>query len=773
MYITDLVNRIRNILVREQLVDAETFKPLPDPYKKHHLRQITLYIMVNTDAKFKYDLDTEPSISHFVNTIVPVPKCLLHSIVFELHLDWAFGECIAYTPGWFAYQFLIDIADSIKHYEAFAIVDYANTVLQAIYTNIARSIFHSADSVTDRKILFNKMFVVLSEVVHFIHRPIPSDDMKRTMRSKYVGHIVSSNLELLLYSLELYLNRPVLGKGNVRYAMYELMKEKDPLVDDGDKAYSEDIIETMDRINVLFLNALQDNLMEIDVRIYLDWSEIEGVDRRSVQQQVGELAYQLDEILSANECFEHAVHGMLRAFIIKPQTLEEKIADCNIGRLIEELELICPDTGDNKTLSLWLDGFLDRGALVLNNAECLDTLAIHRKSLGVDQVKRMIDFVVDCDNSDESIEDKLIDICVHSLDNFDDDTMLDVILYSMENRAPDSEIFEMENFSQALIEVFNKTTIKAARKPFIKLLFQNPQKFFDKVFAEALLSNVQLVQTFEVLNHTVKAFQPLAATHLSKLIETPPDSLNAQFLPKLLAHLFTLDVIEPHEFIIETLYKRFLTDALANKNYARTLLIVTTLWNIRRSYKFGTMCAPLLVVCSQVLELCRWDCTTFTTQKTAIVLQTIDLVVVLKDAFLPTASKLDISWVSKNVQSNKKLTRYYFRELIDHGAQHPTFVEYLGGPKSGEDLTRNQAHRFLCEQLVRCTANEMVHLANDSRLLPYFWDAIKLIAAIVSQSDTTTGENCLKYISVAFLKFAEVSYERHINSAILTTSNFR
>lgn len=741
---------------RKGYYDAATSRPLPE--FDVQLRKIVFYLVLNTEATFKYDLMTDHSVCHLMNTLPALPKALLHALIWGLHLERHFCDIIAYTPIWFAYQFIDNVVESLKYADPYETLERVDQLVRAIYTNIARSDFRQMEAV-DKKIILNKYFDVTMDLMRHFYSPDAEkfEKWSKNKYRKYMGFVLKHNLNMISHCFELFKKRPSLKSDPIEYNIFALMSEREPLIDDHRENYSDIVRDTLHQMNTSLLNSLQYNVMQVDCNAFMYWVEVDIDEEYTLQRLVGEAAYKVEQTINLNECFTHDVSTQLKSIVIKPLTIPEMIARIEtIGEWIEKLEKLA-DT-NNEHIELWLNGFIDQGVLVLGNTECLEVLELHVKSLTVPIIKRLIQFASNAGNDDEGcVEEKLIEICLNSFDQLTTAQIFEVIQYAIDEQKSAFGNFQLDNFDQFLIEVFNKTTFTQNRNAYLKLLFQNPQLFYAKLFDEALTTEMQMQHMIEILGATSTIFKNFATNQLDDLIVRENDSGDSQeLLPKLLANLFTIEILKPSEFIVDIFYKRHLVDAMKNLDYNRLELLITTLNIIAGNFKFEGMCPPLLVMSSQLLELCRWNLTKFTDQLVSIVTKTIEFINAIIKVFLPTASQNEKSWIIPKLASYGPLTRYYFQKLaLPKETQPKKFDEFLW-PSNRKQDNKQDCVKFLCEYLVRCTAKEINRLAKNEKLLPCFWEAFELISTIVARSNQGNEVNCLKYCCNAFLSIVQV-----------------
>lgn len=748
--IEEIVLKIREMLLSKGLIDAESHKPVA----RHAdlLRKITFYLMLNTEVTLKHDLISDHNVSHLLKTVPQLSSCLLLAVVWSLSLDEFLCECIAYAPIWFSYAFIENSADSLKYSAPYETLGRVDRLIRSIYTNIARSDYRAMDPV-ERKVIFNRLYAVIMELLRNFFSPSEEkfENWTKNRQYMYMGYVVKQNLELILHCLNLFLNKPPARDSRIPRA-FELMREREPLVEEHRREYSETTRETLHWLNTTLLNTLQSNVMQVDCNAFMYWVEVDLDEETTLQRSVGEAAHALCQLLNVNESFEHDVGDILKSIAIRPLTTEELIEQSSIGAMIEKLEKM---GRDEPQLHAWIDGFVRRGELVLNNQECLETIEMHRRSLTVDNIRTMIEFAASVNRADGCvIEDKLIENVTSALGNFNENEILNLIQYSIELGGAPSDYLQSEDFDQMLVETFNKVTFSQDSRSYFELLLQNPKAFYDKVLEEALTTEKQMIEMVEVMRITARIYKLFFNDHLEQLIGEKCNASNRNFIAKLIAQLFTMHIDDPTEFIINKLYKKYLVQALQVKNINQILLIIESMLGIAHGYDFSGICPPILVMAAQVLELCRWNATTFSENAVTAVVKCQEFVHEIMKKFLPTASDEDRKWIKGKIGDYEPLTKFYFQKLsLTKEQPIQRFDEFLLQGKSADG---QKAFKFLCEHLMRCTSKEVKWLSSNAELLQALWEALNTIALIFKRANDRTTGDCLRYCCNSVLAVVEV-----------------
>lgn len=369
---------------------------------------------------------------------------------------------------------------------------------------------------------------------------------------------------------------------------------------------------------------------------FMYWVEVDLDDETTLQRAVGEAAYNLQELINVNACFKHDVTTQLKTITVKPLTVEERVSQSTIGELIAKLESLPRGDAD---LGLWIDSFIGRGDLVLGNQECLDTLDSFADILTSGNIRQLILHASGKDD-DNCVEEKLVDICLKSFDYLPVSDILPLVNITIEQQKRHFSAFQLDNFDNMLIEVFNKSKYVEDSKSYLKLLFQNPQLFYDKVFDEAIKSEHQMNHMLDILKATKKVGHNYVETNLTLMINEKSktdDETVQQIIPKFVTKLFFLNIIEPTVFVTQLLYQKYLIPAILAGNNPQIALLMKIFWQVSIKYRFGDLSPPILVMAAQVLQQCRWDLVKYNNELETIVTRTIDFIGEVLKKYLPTA----------------------------------------------------------------------------------------------------------------------------------------
>lgn len=614
------------------------------------LRKITFYLILNTEATFKYNLSEDYNVVHLLGTIPQISKMLLLSLIWELHLNEYFYECIAYAPIWFSLQFIDIAVDSLKFADPHQVLDCVDKLVCAIYLNITRSDYRVM-GVVDKKIILGKYF---DHTMDFLRHFFTPDAEKFSNFSKfkyslYTGHVLRHNLTMIIKCFGLYKTKPELDVDK-KFLIYSLMSKKDSEIDNHSQTYSEPVNETLHKINTALLNSLQSNVMMVNIDTFLNWVEEDIDDEYTLQSVVGEAAFAVTNLIQIHECFKHDVLAQLQSIAIKPLTPEEKAKNATIGDILIKLDNM---SAENDTRSVWITQLIGRGILVFENDECMETLEQNVKYFSLENILEILQYIKTAEND---VEDNVKELITNSVEHLSFAHIQDVIVQVIAMQSETSRTIELDDFPQTLIETFNRSTQTLHSKLSFKIMVQNPIKFFNKIFKRALQNEQEIADLIKFIVATDKVSSKLIENELKNLFEIDFDRLDAKertIIPKFVSQLFFADLIAKPQFIQTWLYKP-LSKALSEKNYTKIVCLLKSLLHISHKFDFEKLCPPVLVMCGQVLDHCRWDIVKYTEELETIVVVCIDVIREVMKKFLPvgtdTGKKFDIFLTCKIIQ---------------------------------------------------------------------------------------------------------------------------
>lgn len=524
--------------------------------------------------------------------------------------------------------------DSLKFADPHQVLECVDKLVFAIYVNIARSDYRMM-GIVDKKIILGKYY---DHTMDFLRHFFTPDSEKFSNFSKfkyslYTGHVLRHILMMIIKCFALYKSKPELDVDK-KLLIYSVMSGKDNEIDNHSHVYSEPVDETLHKINTALLNSLQSNVMMVNIDTFINWVEEDIDDEHTLQNVVGEAAYNVINLIQVNECFKHDVLVQLQSISIKPLTLAEKSQKATIGEILNKLDFM---SAECDTRPVWLAELISRGILVFENDECMETLEQNVKYFSIENVLEILKYA----RTAETIEDNVKELVINSVENFSLNETHEIIIPVVDMQIESGRTIELDDYPQALIEIFNKSSQTLYSKLAYKIMVQNPIKFYQTVFKRALQSEQEIEDVTKFIVATNRISLRLIEHELKNLFETEFDELDAKerlIIPKFISQLFFADLIARPQFIQAWLYKP-LNKALTEKIYTKILCLLQSFLAISHKFNFEKLCPPVLVMCGQVLDHCRWDIIKYTEELENIVVVSIDVIREVMKKFLPTATE--------------------------------------------------------------------------------------------------------------------------------------
>ncbi|XP_075158941.1 gem-associated protein 4b-like [Haematobia irritans] len=767
--INELVRRLQNYLADVDLVDKETKIPLPG--KDQKLRKILMFLMFNTDATYKYNLKDDHNIVHVLEMCPLMPKFLLVTLVWELHLDQYFNEMLSYSPCWFSFQYFEPATDSLKYIDdAFEVLAKVEQLLKAIIISISRSYLRVMDSV-DKKIIFNKLYDYAMNMLRLFYTPDAEKfkDFNKKKMYKYSGFALKHLLQLVLYSFDVYENADVC-KPLEDWKEYDICSQPNKQIDKKTSKDLEDVKTQQLKIITALLNALQNNVLLVKLDIFLYWVEIDLNEKQTLQEVVGVMAYHVGERMVKNRTFGHDVQHQLQGIAIKPKTLEEVIKESRIGDILNALD----DTKlEYKERRVWFDELINRTVLALGNDECMHTIKQNIKLIRVEHCLQILDFIKmeilrnhaeeldtstddikpDIQNMDLDPEDyeEISELIILALPNFNVPQILEVLNYECKLFGYATTLFSRADISNRSTEFFNKCSGDSSQfdvQQFLMYTFEQPQLLWQNFF-ECACHNMEHICNYTA---TVKQCRPLSNNYFQPQLMAAFNDLSCleqRYFPALLCDIyFTLYYPDNKTDFLKKIIHKQVNEFLDNQQFTYLLPLVKCL-NLINSYgetqsnkplNFGEITAPVLLMAAQIMDKARWDLITYTDVRDEIVRECIQFIQKTSKKFLPNATEKDRKWITKVIKdSYKPLTQYYFQKYSMTPDQIPVEFDRFLIRLDIED--KSEAEMFLIINYVRCTMKETEWLARSERLLPHISDVMIILSGVVNETENPNAIN--------------------------------
>ncbi|KAG5679634.1 hypothetical protein PVAND_009192 [Polypedilum vanderplanki] len=738
IYVKEIALRLKNVFLSRGYNNQES----------HELRKINLLLMLNTEASFKYDLKEDIKICHLLNNFAPLTKCLYANLIWELKLEKYLYEALKFLPSWFILQFLDEIVDSLRFSKSFDVILQVKELVEAIYTNICRMDYKctSSDQQVDQKIILSKFTDNFTSLLRNYNTPNTEESLTKSKRRlrEFNGYALNYQLQLVLSCLKMFQEKPQF-EIDEKFHIYKINADKEPETNNySTNRYSESVSETLNTLNVILLNTLQNSILNITLEDFMYWVEIdiddiliEDIDlkRDNLQKLIGEQAYELIELINANEKFEHNVVKQLSTISIKPKSIQDIAKEATVGTILEKIE-------NSPSRGVWLDELLSRKDTLYFNTECLQTII---DNIEIVDMKHLLKMLNDHQNfsmdSEDEAQMKEIFLKAGSKLNTESITMwIEELIRTMGsdyNVLIDTEIVyenEMRNYMNKISE----TNIE--EKTMWRLILKYPQKFY-----EMLLEQIEINQDETTILKVIEITMSISSNFIKKLIIDGPDiSSKKSSYHNLLAGIFKLQIMERKEFVKDILMNNF-SKALSCNDHKLLLVHLHTLKILSNHIKITDLLPPLMIQLAQILDKFRWDLMTYSSTREEIVDLAITNIQHLIKTVLINGSKNEKEWIKSKIDNLKVSTKFYFQKLsLEKGEEIVPFDEFLAYPDKLQDASKAKITTFLCDAIVKCTSKECKRLMNNEILQKFYTNALTCIAMIVKKSNQSVPIECLK-----------------------------
>ncbi|KXJ84205.1 hypothetical protein RP20_CCG016400 [Aedes albopictus] len=753
-FIIEIVARlVKYLRIRRYL--NEDNKPVPEC--KDQLRKITLFMVLNTDVSFKYDLGKDTKLCHLLNTIPQLTKCLLINCIWGASLDEYFYEVLSYTPQWFMMQFVDQAVTSLKFSKPYEILGRVEAMVKAIYYSICRT---DADwkkidrnRFVEQQRTLGKLFDFLMEFLRYFNTPDMSKFERWTKLSmhKYHGFALKHMFGIVLYCLDMYLNKS-LFKIDEKMGIYQIMGEEHVPKKEIPEQYSHGADGYLMKINNCLLNTLQTCVMEVTIDGFMYWVEIEisvgdRGEKMSLQQFIGESAFKLCEMLKDNKVLQHNVLKQLPAISLRPKSQAEKAMELSMRDLMEKLES-CREVFERK---LFFNEFLRRGAQVFGNAECLELIEQNMDLISGDNVRKLIEYdnrplEQDEMESDEPAEEavKLRQLILKSVDYLLLEEANSLIKFMIATYGLEYDRYRTPTLVEEIIEYtnrFNSASLQLGAAtddsdiPF-RLIFQCPSLFYQRLTRPSRSASpaVHCTST-QVIAKTKSLAVPYLSAQVRSLLSDKFEITKSNSLSVFVLKLYNLDLFERNHFLqgylLQGADEAFRTGNFIALTEVLGLMHLVVDKNLH-CFKLDSL-KQVTVKLAEISEKLRYDVTKLEPTHP----QGIERV-----ALLEKILKI-MSGPVRTLRALKEESKRRFRELTE----------------GFTPITKFYFHRTL----VQCTAGEAERLGRDPVLLPHLNDSVLIILVLLVENPN--HYECLKSCLTNYLHVVQ----KHILPPLLAT----
>ncbi|XP_058063600.1 uncharacterized protein LOC131213554 [Anopheles bellator] len=797
-YIIEIVARLLRYLRKQNYLDADN-KVIGQ--HEAQLRKIAMYLVLNTDASFLYDLKQDGRVGQLLCTAPQLSKCLLLNCIWGLDLDRFLYEMVSYSPLWFSMQFLPQTVTSLKYAKPYELLERIEALVRSIHLAIYRNDRNWRKIDRNRYVehvrTLDRMTEHVAALLFYVNTPDASkfEGWSKLRKHRYFGYVLKHLFSMIIACLNTFTCEPPTELPHSEtLAMYDLFEESKKSVTARSTAPELTSVtrKKMLAIHNIALNTLETCISDVSIDRFLYWSEIdlfsEGDETVTLQQVIGESAYHLTKQLKSVQ--QHRCHKVLcrlANFVVRPKSMAEKADAMNLGLLMLKIDSA---TVESERL-IYLTSFMKRRELVFGNAECLEFVEQHLSLLNEKHVRMMIEYdtsepvgdELQC-REDELPEErvKLRELILRRVQELPLTQFHQLVKFMIETFGRDYVRYQQANFSFEMIGLINSlrpNAEKLTRKTVQLLMFQSPHTFFFKLIRTLYDMGKEHSEYYvDMALEVMDRHREIATYYIREFIEALlwedfDLRLNAA-LCYMTRRIYELEFVDQGSFI-----EYFLLRGVKDAYKKRELDVVHKLLTL-----FEQLWPPLLTVyCATKQNMVRRvglaiaiglaeqigglrnDMGHHEKQESKPV-DPIDLVTMIIELLEPTLECLkkicsdeDMQEILEKMTAEPLSTQYYFQK---HLRQQPKVIECDGNeatvapfisfaaflyqdelqpPVDDERITT-----FLVQLLPQCTLTEALDMARDDMLKAHLFDALATLVEKQPNRYSSLGRRLANHI---------------------------
>ncbi|XP_049539271.1 uncharacterized protein LOC125953379 [Anopheles darlingi] len=776
-YIIEIVARLLRFLRRQNYLNEHN--KVNEQYVTQ-LRQITMYLFLNTDVSFRYDLSRVVHVKHLLSTAPQLSKCLLLNCIWGLDLDRFLYEIVSNTPLWFSMQFLDQTISSLRYAKPYEVLERTESLVRSICLAIGRTDCDwqkiDRNRYVDHQRTLGKMCDHVAELLCFYNTPDSSkfQGWSKVRKHTYFGYVLWHLFKMVLTGLKLSDRRPQPKPLDGSMAMYELVIEPDrqntPPTPPASALYSGPTEQALLKITTCLLNTLETCIMHVSIERFVCWADIDlftNKETGTLQQLIGESAYRVSELLlSSKNNRQHSVLTHLAQFALRPRTLAEQASTMTLGQLMTKIE----ESATATQRMVYLNEFVKRGEQVLGNAECLAVLEQHKALLTGGHVRLMIEYDARDTVGDEMMDEddvpdervKLRELILLVVPNLPSRQFHSLVTFTIDTFGTDFDRYKQENFSSSLVAFINRmgsgpsdgaagrTMQRNTGATLQLLIFQCPTTIFTSIVNFVYdLRGPGMEYYVDAIIAIIERQRPIAARyiwqHLESILVTDLNICKTNALKYFAQRIYEIELYEREAF-----FRQLLLRGIEKAYESKNLLALEELLSL-----FNSTWKKLLTVyrapSKEMVRIVARETAVQLGQLTADLRaglvnsnpKGINALSLAIELLVPTLSVLerlcndaDIENVQKVAKSEWPLaTQYYFQVYLkpkprteDSEQKSKSFAEFLYDevlvPKVSSD---NAIRSFLVQILPQCVQSEVLFLAQDEMLRPQLFNAVETL----------------------------------------------
>ncbi|XP_058063381.1 uncharacterized protein LOC131213368 [Anopheles bellator] len=797
-YITEIVAQLLRYLRQQNYLDAAN-KVIPQHAAQ--LRKIAMYLFLNTDASFLYDLNQDGRVGQLLCTAPQLSKCLLLNCIWDLNLDRFLYEMVSYSPLWFSTQFLHQTVTSLKYAKPFKQLERVEALVRSMNLAIYRTDrdwcriylrrFEPHEQIIDRTV------ENISECLYFVNTPDPSkfNDWSADRKHLYSYYVMKRLLRMTIACLKTFTGEPPDAlPDSETLAMFNLFEENRNSITVWSTApeLTSAIRKRMMTINNLAFTTLEAHVSRISDECRHHWfitkvfSKFYG-EQVDLSRVILESSYWLTwQAWSMQEYRNHRIGYVLGDLAMTPMSYRPFVLKANAMDL-KLLMLKIDRTAMKDERYFYFNSFMKRKKQVFGNVECLAFVERHLLLVNGDHVRMMIEYDTSETDANEYLygEDELPDkrvklrkLILQLIPEMRPDSFGELVEFMIKTFGRDYVRYQQPNFmfeiDEFLLNYLQSNPVGFLNPKTVRLfVFQSPHIFFSSLIR--LLYNTGWVQSEYYVDIAIMVFsthrkiaQYYIAEYTEALLCDDFDSRLNATLCIMTRCLYERKLIDEEHFI-EYFLLRVVKDACKNREHGALHKLLTrfahlwpdlvTVYNPAKPNGNRIFHLAIAIGLAELIPGLRNDKYhhkeerhlvdhTYHHEEDSQPVDPIDLVTMIIELLEPTLDRLrsfssaeELREILTKMTVEPLSTQYYFQKhfvIKATGAPSLSFAAFMYQDELRPPVDDERITTFLVQLLPQCTLTEAVGLAQDDMLKAHLFDALAtLIDTLVEKQPSS------------------------------------
>lgn len=583
------------------------------------MRKFAFYIVLNAELPVLQEMLELNGIDSVIWTVTTIPQCLMCELMWSVHMDQFIQEIITFTYPQLSFEVAGAFLDNFKYFNPLECLDKLKALSTACYKTITRLHVLNCDADGIKSTVtaaFNNFQRCLK---YFIS---PPNEYKLNLLDKdhlyiYFGKRLHAMLLMISTCFECFVSKlEITFPGSDVYMLTYKDGSLKKDIPNADVCNIQDniVLECLNVCHTEMLDECKALVMDVSVEVFCSWSEVEE-NGKTMQQTIGELCYKVrNYLLTITELSEHPILGMMEPIARKPDEMEDIINATEDGIILQMVD------DQNLDKNIWIQSLVHKEKLC-HNLQFLKVISENLKLYDHKQCYKLYTILneyvkLQLENHDyaESLMIKVFHQC--SLSN------KYMILDEHFNNNKLVGMKQMPDFKDSMTKTFNKfiATPDSDLSDVLTLFLQNPQEVYSKIFVLAAENALQAEVMLEVMKMFKKysnycynsEMEPciikiIQDTIHNKLDTTAKENNTVKFI----SGLKDAGIIPGTKLLLIIIMTNLL-QALITRDVESLHFHIKLLKEAYRLEELHPYRAPLLVMVAKVLDVVRWNITSYT-----------------------------------------------------------------------------------------------------------------------------------------------------------------